>query len=376
MEAVGQLAGGVAHDFNNILAAALMQLSLLRTNPSLDLKARELVRELERGAERSAELTRQLLLFGRRSLMQFKPVDLNDLLADLQKMLRRLLGEHITFEVAGDAGLPCVHADPGMIQQVVVNLCVNARDAMPRGGRLSVHTFAQVLTADQVRGSASAREGCYVCLVIADTGSGMDDATLQHIFEPFFTTKEVGRGTGLGLATVHGIVQQHRGWVEVQSAVGQGTVFRIFFPAHLEPAVPPADPPVVETIAGGHETILLVEDEPAVRETVAQLLEHWGYRVLEARNGLEAEARWREHRQDIDLLFTDLVMPGGLGGLELAERLRAEDPSLQVILSSGYSSELVQQGTPAVPDMVFLPKPWIPADLAAAIRRSLERRPQ
>lgn len=375
MEAVGQLAGGVAHDFNNILAAILMQLSLLRSNPSLDAKARDLVEELERGAQRSANLTRQLLMFGRRSVMQLQAVDLNELLAELQKMLRRLLGEHIAVELSGEVGLPGVQADPVMLQQVILNLCVNARDAMPRGGRLTLRTRTVSFSEEQVPGVAGARAGDFVCLSVGDTGQGMDAPTLQHIFEPFFTTKEVGRGTGLGLATVHGIVEQHQGWVEVASAVGEGSTFRVYLPAQAGPEPAREPPPAALPLPGGQETVLLVEDEPAVRQAIAGLLRAWGYQVIEARDGVQAEVEWRRHQGAVDLLFTDLVMPGGLGGLELAERLQAEDPALRVILSSGYSADLVQQGRPVGAGVTFLPKPWLPATLATTVRRSLDLRP-
>jgi PAS domain S-box-containing protein len=375
MEAVGQLAGGVAHDFNNILTATLLQLNLLQENPNLDLEAREALRELERGAQRAADLTRQLLLFGRRSAMQFQPLDLNDLLTDLQKMLRRLLGEHILLEFVSESGLPRISADASMIQQVVVNLCVNARDAMPAGGRLSVRTAGVDLDADQVQDRPGARPGLFVCLSVADTGAGMDDATLQHIFEPFFTTKEVGKGTGLGLATVHGIIQQHEGWLEVQSAVDQGTTFRVFLPAYVAPAATASAVVPQPEVVGGHETVLLVEDDAAVRTMIAMFLRRWGYKVLEATTGQEAMSLWQQEGATIDLLYTDVVMPGGLSGTQLTEQLRAQKPNLKVILSSGYSADLAQKDPGLAPNVVFVPKPCSAADLALTVRRCLDRTP-
>jgi PAS domain S-box-containing protein len=375
MEAVGQLAGGVAHDFNNILTAVLMHLGFLKENPTLDREAHEILAELEKGAQRAADLTRQLLLFGRRSAMQVKVLDLNDVLTDLQKMLRRLLGEHIIFEVAGETDLPQTQADRGMIEQVVVNLCVNARDAMPEGGCLSVRTTLAELDAAAVVARPGARPGRFVCLAVADTGCGMDAATLQRIYEPFFTTKEVGKGTGLGLATVHGIVQQHRGWIEVESAVGQGTTFRVFLPAFVPAPADPRAPSPRPELPGGHETILLVEDEPAVRSVVARFLRQWGYQVIEAGNGPEALRLWQQHRARIDLLYTDAVMPGGVTGMQLAAQLRAEKPELKLILSSGYSAELDREKNTAIRGVTFVPKPCAPADLATVVRACLDGKP-
>jgi PAS domain S-box-containing protein len=371
MEAVGQLAGGVAHDFNNILTATLMLLGMLEGNPSLDAEAREFLKELGKGARRAADLTRQLLLFSRRSPMQVRELDLNDLLTDLQKMLRRLLGEDIIFEVGGETGLPLIQADKGMIEQMVVNLCVNARDAMPEGGRLSLRTAAIDLDAELAKGHPDRRPGRFIGLSISDTGCGMDEPTLKRIFEPFFTTKEVGKGTGLGLATVHGIVKQHKGWIEVESLVGQGTTFRVILPAIAAKGQGGASAADSAPIQGGHETILLVEDEPAVRTTIGLLLKRWGYQVLEAGDGLEAGDLWRQHRDTIDLLYTDMVLPGGVSGLELAERFRAERPRLRVLLSSGYSADLVKPGRLSAMDVTYVPKPCAPAALAEAVRKCL-----
>jgi len=371
MEAVGQLAGGVAHDFNNILTAMLLQLSVLQEDPRLGADAHDVLREVVKGARRAADLTRQLLLFSRRSAMQVKLVNLNDLLADLQRMLPRLLGEHITFETVLEPALPSVNADPGMMQQVVVNLCVNARDAMPKGGRLLVRTATAAVDAAHARARAGARVGRFASLSVIDTGCGMTAETLGHLCEPFFTTKGVGQGTGLGLATVHGIVQQHEGWMEVESAVGQGTTFRVYLPAAVAPAAAEQKAAPARSVPSGHETILLVEDDRAVRKVIAVLFRRWGYRVLEAGDGQEALRVWQEHGDSIDLLFTDAVMPGGLTGLDLVGRLRASRPGLKAILSSGYSSQLTQPDLEAAHGVTFVPKPCSPEDLAAAVRQCL-----
>jgi two-component system cell cycle sensor histidine kinase/response regulator CckA len=375
MEAVGQLAGGVAHDFNNILTAMLMSVSLLQRRRDLDAKVRESLRELEHECDRATDLTRQLLVFGRRSVAQFQRVDLNDLLGEFQKLLDRLLGEHIILEFAGGLGLPCVEADPGMLQQVVVNLAVNARDAMPAGGRLRLRTTAAEF-AGQAQTHPGVQPGRFVCLSVSDTGFGMDEATLERIFEPFFTTKEVGKGTGLGLATVHGIVEQHHGWVEVESVVGRGSTFRVFLPAAAAGAQPefaaPAPAPEAAPTPTGHETILLVEDAPTVRKAIGSFLREWGYRVFGASNGPEAVAVWETHEAEIDLLYTDMQMPGGMTGLQLAGQLRARKPGLKVIVSSGYSVELASQDSVDAAGVTFVPKPC-PADkLAATLRKCLD----
>jgi CheY-like chemotaxis protein len=291
------------------------------------------------------------------------------------KMLRRLLGEQITFEYSGKDGLPLIEADPGMIEQVVLNLCVNARDAMPKGGRLRVGTDFVELAASQLTRSPGARPGKYVRLIVTDNGCGMDELTQQRIFEPFFTTKEAGKGTGLGLATVHGIVSQHRGWVEVVSAPGQGTTFSVILPATDKIAEVESRTEASQPIARGTETILLVEDEPGVRLTIGQFLRRTGYNVLEAANGVEAITLWRQHRPGIHLLFTDMVMPEGMTGLELAERLLAEKADLKVIITSGYSADLLNLGKLAA-GILYLPKPTPPARLAAAVRECLDAKPK
>ncbi len=372
MDAVGQLAGGVAHDFNNLLTTVMMQLGLLEVSSSLDAEAREAVKEIGKASERAANLTRQLLLFGRRSAVQMRVLDLHEVLADLRKMLQRLIGETIRLAVSTEPDLPRVFADRGMLEQVIVNLCVNARDAMPNGGLIGVRGRLTEWDEASAGLGLGRRPGRFACLSVCDTGCGMDKATLARIFEPFFTTKPVGRGTGLGLATVHGIVERHQGWIEVETAVGQGTTFWIFLPVHVGTGA--VEAPVAAArheVTAGNEGILLAEDDPAVRKSLARLLRRWGYRVFEAGDGHEALRVWNQRRKSIDLLFTDAVMPGGLGGVELAGRLLQERPGLKVILSSGYIAALEQRDVTGLPGVIFVPKPCPAGDLALAVRMSL-----
>jgi PAS domain S-box-containing protein len=372
MDAIGQLAGGVAHDFNNIIAATMMHLGLLRTNPCLDKDTQNDLKELEVQSNRAATLTRQLLAFGRRSMLDVKVQDMNEIVTNLLKMLRRLIGEDIDVQFNGKGGLPRVAVDTGMMEQVVMNLAVNARDAMPKGGQITIVTQTVEVTAADLVTHLDWKPGRFVCLSVADTGCGMDEETLKRIFEPFFTTKEVGKGTGLGLATVHGIVAQHQGWVDVESVVGQGTTFRIFIPAVQSETAEVDATQLPHPIPGGNETLLLVEDEQTLRRVASLRLRQLGYRVLEVRNGPEALLQWESNGSQVDLLFTDMVMPGGMSGLDLAEQLRKIKPELKVIISSGYSSSLAQLGVRNKAGMVFLPKPYNSEDLAQTVRNCLD----
>lgn len=372
MEAVGQLAGGVAHDFNNILAATMLHLELLQANPDLSPELRASLKELMTQSHRAAGLTRQLLMFSRRSVIQVRTLNLNEVIENLLKMLRRLIGEQINLEWKPQTDLPNVKGDAGMMEQVVMNLVVNARDAMPKGGRLVLGSSTTEFTEEHARLQGGSREGRFVCLSVTDTGCGMDESTLKRIFEPFFTTKGPGKGTGLGLATVYGIVAQHQGWANVESMPGKGTTFFIYLPAEAQAAPLPssqAPPPVPR---GNNECILLVEDEATVRETTASFLRRLGYRVLEAANGVEALKVWEAQNPPPNLLFSDMMMPEGMSGLDLVERLRANTPNLRVIISSGYSSELAHHGGELLTGIVYLPKPCPPPELAAAIRRCLD----
>ena len=349
IEAIGQLAGGVAHDFNNILAAFMMHLGLLEMMPDLSAEMKEALRELDADARRAAALTRQLLMFSRRSILTLKPLDLTEVIADLLKMLTRLIGEDVNLRFDRQTALPWVEADASLLEQVLMNLVVNARDAMPRGGLISIGTSSvEVRPDDPQVGLNGRRAGRFVCLAVSDSGSGMGADTIKRVFEPFFTTKAAGKGTGLGLATVQGIVAQHKGWVDVESVVGIGTTFQVFLPAvsdngrsakvEVEVAVQP--------IARGREAILVVEDEPSVRKLVMRSLQQLGYRVYEAANGQEAVQLWDSCGAEVHLLLTDMVMPEGMTGLELAAVLCERKPGLKVIVASGYSTEVVQAGFP------------------------------
>ena len=371
LESVGQLAGGVAHDFNNILASTMMHLSFLRQNSNLDRETQESLEELTQEAQRAANLARQLLMFSRRSVLEVKTLDLNETVGNLLKMLGRLIGEHINLVFSRLAGLPAVEADPGMIEQVLMNLCVNARDAMPKGGTLTIGLEAVQIDEPKKRIWAGARRGLFVCLSVADTGCGMGEATLQRIFEPFFTTKEAGKGTGLGLATVHGIVGQHQGWVEVESQVDQGTMFRVFLPAAANQVFESVQAKQQAALRG-NETILLVEDEASVRRITAQNLRLLGYGIFEAASGPEALEVWNARERQIDLLLTDMVMPGGLTGLDLADKLRETQPNLKVIIASGYSADIVNQGVLTAKHIIRIQKPCPLEALSKVIRQCLE----
>ncbi len=374
MEAVGQLAGGVAHDFNNLLTIIQMQISMLKMRGAMTQEVSAGVEEIAHAAERATNLTRQLLTFSRRNVKAAKNLDPGDLVGGMTKLLRRVLGEDIVLESRFAPELPAIFADPGMIEQVLMNLAVNARDAMPRGGRLLIELDVARFDERQARDHSRGRAGEFVCLSVADTGAGIAPENLAHIFEPFFTTKEVGKGTGLGLAIVYAVVQQHEGWIEVESEVGVGTRLQVYLPAVVRPK--PSAESVAEgggePLPGGCETILVVEDEVAVRAVARMALRRLGYTVLEADNAPAALRLWTELGGSVDLLFTDIVMPGGMSGHELAARLQLLKPELKVLFCSGYTREAEQfeAGEGRAPN--FLPKPYKAGDLALAVRRILD----
>jgi len=371
MEAMGQLAGGVAHDFNNILATMLMELGLLREEPELSESIRTGLHELETSVARATGLTRQILAFSRRQLMQMKPLRLDALLSDLHKMLIRMLGETIDVELNASEGDHTIKGDGGMIEQVVMNLCVNARDAMPTGGHIHLAIENVLLSEVDMARNPEARAGRFVRLSVRDTGCGMNETVRQHLFEPFFTTKETGKGTGLGLSTVYGIVKQHDGWIEVESQEGKSSTFHVLLPA-FEMAAQVTGPDASELPPRGRgETLLVVEDEPALRLALVSILRRFGYSVLEADRADAAQAMWRKHGPRIDLLITDMVMPGEMSGLQLIQALRAERPQLQAIICSGY---LGTHGIPASADIQILPKPFETATLLRTVRRSLDEK--
>jgi two-component system, cell cycle sensor histidine kinase and response regulator CckA len=375
MESIGQLAGGVAHDFNNILTVIQGHAALVSSSNGLPREVRESISQITQAAERAANLTRQLLAFSRRQLLQPQPLDLNEIVVEMSKMLRRILGEDILLEVIPAYPLPTVPGDPGMIEQVVMNLAVNARDAMPGGGRLVISTEPYERSAEDPQPSPDVPEGPFVRLTVTDTGSGIAPEFLPRIFEPFFTTKGVGRGTGLGLATIYGIVQQHHGWITVESHPGRGSTFRVHLPAEASSAAEKRIGSKREAApSGGCERVLVVEDEAAVRSLVCSVLTRFGYEVIEAHTGVEALQLWRDHRCTIDLLLTDIVMPGGINGRQLAEWLLADEPDLPVIYTSGYAAEAVSGDFQFIDGQNFLQKPYAPARLAEVVRRTLDGR--
>jgi signal transduction histidine kinase/ActR/RegA family two-component response regulator/HAMP domain-containing protein len=374
MESIGQLASGVAHDFNNMLTIIQGHSSSLLARPTLPSELLEPVQAIYFAAERAAGLTRQLLMFSRKNVMQPKPLDLREVVGNMTKMLGRLLGETITLEFEPLARLPLVHGDSGMIEQVVMNLAVNARDAMPKNGKLIVAVEPVFVGAAYAEMHPDARSGNFIRLRVADNGCGMDATTMSRIFEPFFTTKEVGKGTGLGLATVYGIVKQHEGWIEVNSEPGKGTTFDVFFPVTGEMA-PDAKIEIRSTspVPGGTETILIVEDEPILREMARDILENYGYKIIEASSGREAFDVWSQRTGKIDLLLTDMVMPEGVSGVELAEKLLAEKPDLKIVFTSGYAANEVSSAMLEKIRANFLQKPYAHKELARTVRDCLDK---
>ena len=372
MEAIGQLAGGVAHDFNNILAIIQIQIDLLASEGHLLASQQDYAREIGKATQRAANLTRQLLLFSRKQQPQPRDLDLNDIVTNITKMLQRTLGDDVQLHFQLSPESLFVHADLGMMDQILVNLAVNARDAMPQGGRLVIETDAVEFDAETAARVPQARPGSYACLTVSDTGRGIPAHILPRIFEPFFTTKDVGKGTGLGLATVFGIVQQHQGWVSVYSEPGLGATFRIYLPRLTTSPSLPSPTPAQSKALGGNETILIVEDEPSLRAVVKTVLTSLGYQVLEAPTGTDALDVWRKHRDKIQLLLTDMVMPDGMNGKELAQRLLAEKPELKVIYASGYSADIAGQDLPLQEGVNFLSKPFLVHNLAQAIRNRLD----
>ncbi len=372
MESVGLLAGGIAHDFNNMLTVIRCHVDLLERSGEFSASSKESLQGILKSAERATNLTRQLLAFSRKQVMRPEELNFNTLVGELQKLFRRTLGEHIDVSAICAPELPPLLADPGMIEQVIMNLAINARDAMPTGGRLTFTTSLREIDEAGAQRHSEARPGRFLCLSVADTGCGIAPEHLPHIFEPFFTTKEVGKGTGLGLATAYGIVKQHDGWIEVESRIGRGTTFTIFLPAVSKKTVGSATRIPVPPARGGCETILVVEDEPALLKLVSTTLQRQGYRVFTAGSGVQALEGWSTRLREIDLLLTDMVMPDGLTGWELAQKFQASKPELKTIYMSGYSTDLHGQAPALTQDVCFLAKPFGPQALAQAVRACLD----
>src|SRR5213083_453669 len=371
MEAVGRLAGGIAHDFNNILTAITGHADLLLEDLGPHDPRRADVDEIRRSAERAAGLTRQLLAFSRQQVLQPKVVDLNALVLDMDKLLRRLIGEDVELATVLYPTLGRVTADPGQLEQVIVNLAVNARDAMPQGGKLTLETRNIDLDSSYTLEHSLVKPGPYVQLTVSDSGIGMDEETQAHAFEPFFTTKPRGQGTGLGLAMVYGTVKQSGGFIWVYSEPGRGATFKIYLPrvdAPVESAAPPAP---VERPPRGSETVLLAEDEPAVRAIARQALERQGYTVLAAPSGADALALAAQHGATIHLLLTDVVMPG-MSGRDLADRLTAQRPGIRVLYISGYTDNAIVRHGMLEPGLAYLQKPFRPDALVRKVREVLD----
>jgi signal transduction histidine kinase len=373
MEAVGRLAGGIAHDFNNLLTVILGSSDLLLEGLRVDHQSRADLEDIHKAGQRAAALTRQLLAFSRQQVLTPQVLDLNALIADLEKMLRRLIGEDIEFRTVLAADLGAVRADPGQLEQVIMNLAVNARDAMPHGGKLTIETVNADLDDAYAQAHVPLVAGRYAMLAVSDTGIGMDTQVKAHIFEPFFTTKEKGKGTGLGLATVYGIVKQTDGYIWVYSEPGQGTSFKIYLPRAAAAAEPPAPKPLAPASLAGSETVLLAEDEAAVRNFTRRVLAAHGYTVLTAADGQEALHLAERHAGPIHLLLTDVVMPN-MGGRELAERLVAARHEMKVLYLSGYTDDAIVHHGVLEPGIAFLQKPFTLQGLARKLREVLDAR--
>jgi two-component system cell cycle sensor histidine kinase/response regulator CckA len=372
MEAIGSLAGGVAHDFNNLLTIINGYSEMIPDQLPADSPVRDLVREIGQAGERAASLTRQLLAFSRKQVLEPKVLNLNAVVTDIAKMLKRLIGEDVDLNTGLETGLGRVKADPGQIEQILINLAVNARDAMPQGGKLTIETANVELDESYAQSHSDVRPGRYVLLALTDTGTGMDEATKSRIFEPFFTTKEPGKGTGLGLATVYGIVKQSGGHLTVYSEPGHGTAFKIYLPLVQEAIPTRKSDASLRRSLHGTETILLTEDEPAVRALARYTLQIHGYTVLEASQGEKALRIAQEFEGSIHLLVTDVVMPV-MGGRQLAEQLAAIRPGLKVLYLSGYTDDAVVRHGVLQAEAAFLQKPFTPGALAQKVRDVLDQ---
>jgi signal transduction histidine kinase len=378
MEAIGLLAGGVAHDFNNLLTIILGNAEVALENAARgEPPGTDNLEQIVEAANRAGKLTRQLLAFSRKQVMSPKPLDLNQLVNQLGQMLRRIIGQDIHLHCTCAPALPLVQADVGMIDQAVMNLVVNARDAMKTGGEVEITTEVVDIDSMQLHRRREAHVGRFVCLSVKDQGTGIAPEDLTRIFEPFFTTKGIGKGTGLGLSTVFGIVKQHQGWLEVESKLGVGSIFRIFLPALPPAPIAAAGAPDKPASSDGREVILFAEDEMEVRQITCLILGMAGYRVLAAGSGPEALEIWSRHAGEIDLLLSDILMPGGMDGRELAQRLSAAKPTLKIILLSGFTGDLPGAKAGQAPRVChrFLQKPCARKDLLQAIREVLDEKP-
>jgi signal transduction histidine kinase/ActR/RegA family two-component response regulator len=373
MKTVGQLAAGIAHEFNNILTIIIGSAEEIPYEEGAGPRVRGLSRNITAAAERAAGLVRQLITFGQKNAARIQRLDCNELVGEASAIIRPLLGGSTAFEFIPGASLPQIEADRDLIQQMLLSLAINAREAMQNSPerRLTISTTSVEVEESALRTSVDARPGPAVVITMRDTGHGMDEETLAHLFEPFYSTKDVGEGTGLGLATVYGIVHRHKGWIEVETSVGRGTAFHIFLPA-----APPLSERRKKALApaanGGRETILLVEDEIVVRRVIREGLAHYGYRIIEADSGLQALPIWEIHKNEVSLLITDMVMPDGMTGSDLSRELRKDKPGLKVIHMTGYSEEIAGMEIAEKKGTRFLQKPFSPQQIAACIRELLD----
>ena len=374
MESIGQLAGGVAHEFNNILSMMILEIHLSRLVKHVPEEVCKSLEHIGVAAERAAGLTQQLLMFSRRQVMCPKVVDLNEVITHFAALMRRFIGDDVRFHLHLHPSPLLTCADTGMLELVLINLAVNARDAMPQGGQLLIATTEKTVDENLARLNPDAAPGRYVCLSVSDNGTGIPPEILPQIFEPFFTTKEVGKGTGLGLSTVFGIVKQHQGWIEVDNRPSRGVTFHICLPVNTTKSEPLEIAPKQSPPADGTETILFVEDEPQVRKPLRKMLEKAGYQVLEASDGVEAQKLWKKHQGSIALLLTDLMMPGGISGHELAASLQTHAPKLRVIFISGYSADIAGGKISLEEGKNFIQKPFSPLHLLKVIREILDER--
>jgi hypothetical protein len=372
MDALGQMAAGVAHDINNILTIIQGHAGLLLNAAPPDSKSAKSASQIVAASERAAGFIRHLLAFSRKQIYRTKILDLNALLHNLESLLPRMLGGHIALETIYSSQLPHIAADTALIEQIVMNLAINARDAMPKGGKLHIETSVVDLDFVAARRYTDGRPGRFVCLTVTDNGCGMEPGLMQRIFEPFFTTKEMGKGTGLGLATVYGVVKQYQGWIHVQSEVGAGSTFKTFLPAsdQIAPAAL-ALTPQPGNVQGSRETVLLAEDEGALLELMQHVLGQYNYTILTASCAAEALQVWDQNQGRVDLLLSDVVMPGGMSGRELAAELKKRKPGLKVILTSGFNAGMMGK-EPRAGDTTFLPKPYLPDAAAKLIRDTLD----
>lgn len=375
MEAVGRLAGGVAHDFNNLLTVIRGNSDLLLDRGDADQSQVKYLGQIQKAADRAVSMTRQLLAFSRMQVLQPRLLDLNTTISEMNKMIPRLIGEHIQFSFTPELNLGTILADPGQVEQVFLNLAVNARDAMPNGGELTVRTSNVAIDENEARKRPPMSPGEYVLLAVSDTGHGMDAETKARIFEPFFTTKEVGKGTGLGLATVYGVVKQSGGFIWVDSAPGKGATFEIYLPRSAKPAVTTEVAGIVGPFTGGKETIIVVEDETGVRELASEFLKAGGYLVLEASDGAEALKIATNHKGSIDLLLTDIVMPR-MNGIDLAQRVRETLPGVRVAFMTGYTEFSDKNGQNVLIDASILQKPFSRSTLLEQVRNILNTAPR